>query len=70
MDDDDSAVDRAGFARDAGLLPGEGVTEVDEVDERGGLQDEKEWKLQELLDTGVAEFKYLYDLGASASCRI
>ena len=40
-----------------------GMKEVNEVDAREGIQDEKEWKLQELLDTGVTEFEYLYDFG-------
>jgi hypothetical protein len=40
-----------------------GMKDVEELDERENLQDEDDWRLHELLDTGVSEFEYVYDFG-------
>jgi hypothetical protein len=40
-----------------------GNKDADEADERETLQDESEWSLADLLDTGVSEFEYVYDFG-------
>ncbi len=40
-----------------------GMKDVDENDERENVQDESEWSLKDLLETGVSEFEYVYDFG-------
>jgi len=40
-----------------------GMKDIDKFDERENLEDEADWSLKELLDTGVAEFEYVYDFG-------
>jgi hypothetical protein len=40
-----------------------GAKDVNELDGRENLQDEDNWSLNDLLDTGVAEFEYVYDFG-------
>ena len=40
-----------------------GIKGIDELEERETLQDESDWKLADLLDTGVTEFEYVYDFG-------
>jgi len=40
-----------------------GMKGVDEPGERDNVQDEDDWSLKELLDTGVTEFEYVYDFG-------
>jgi hypothetical protein len=47
-----------------------GMKEVDELDARENLQDENEWSLNEVLETGVTEFEYLYDFGDGWTHRI
>jgi hypothetical protein len=40
-----------------------GIKDAEESDEREALQDENDWSLTDLLETGVSEFEYLYDFG-------
>jgi len=47
-----------------------GVKDVNELDERENLQDEDNWSLQDLLDTGVSELEYVYDFGDNWVHRI
>ena len=47
-----------------------GMKDVEELDEREDLQDESDWTLGELLDTGVTEFEYNYDFGDDWTHRI
>ncbi|HEX4377471.1 MAG TPA: plasmid pRiA4b ORF-3 family protein [Steroidobacteraceae bacterium] len=47
-----------------------GMKDIDDADEREGVQDENEWRLRELLDTGVTEFECLYDFGDGWRHRI
>jgi hypothetical protein len=47
-----------------------GMKDVDELNERENLQDEDDWSLNELLETGVSEFEYVYDFGDDWAHRV